>query len=102
MIHVIATVTLKPGARERWLAEFRKLMPLARAEKGCIEYYPAVDAVTDIALQARTGEDKVVIVETWTDVAAFKTYLAAPYLAEYGSWVKDFVVGRSVQILDPI
>jgi quinol monooxygenase YgiN len=85
MIHVIATVTLRPGMRERWLAEFRKLMPLARAEKGCIDYVSAVDAVTDVAVQSRTGEDKVVIVEAWTSVSAFKTYLAAPYLAEYGA-----------------
>ena len=102
MIHVIATVTLKPGMRERWLAEFRKMVPLARAEKGCIAYNPAADAITDISSQVQTGENKIVIVEAWADLAAFKAYLATPYLAEYGTRVRDFVLGRSVQILEPI
>ena len=102
MIHVIATVALRPGARESWLVEFHKMMPLARAEKGCIQYDPAVDSLTDIPTQTRTGEDKIVIIEAWADLAAFKSYLAAPYLAEYGARTKDLVVGRSVQILEPV
>ncbi len=34
MIHVIATIELNPGTREAFLEEFRKLVPLVRAEAG--------------------------------------------------------------------
>ncbi len=44
MIHVVAIITAKPGMREAILKEFRANMPAVHAEKGCIEYGPAVDA----------------------------------------------------------
>ena len=44
MIHVLAYITAKPGQREALLKEFRTLLPAVRAEQGCIEYGPAVDA----------------------------------------------------------
>ena len=46
MIHVIATVELNPGTRDKFLAEFRKIIPDVKAEAGCIEYGPAIDAET--------------------------------------------------------
>ena len=44
MIHVIAVITAKPGMRGAVLREFRANMPAVHAERGCIEYAPAVDA----------------------------------------------------------
>ena len=44
MIHVLAIITAKPGMREAILKEFRANMPAVHAEKGCIEYGPAIDA----------------------------------------------------------
>ena len=58
MIHVIATIELSPGRREDFLAEFRRVVPHVRAEDGCIEYGPAVDAQSGIAARlppARTS-----------------------------------------------
>ncbi len=46
MIHVIAAIELAPGTREAYLAVFRKRIPDVRAEKGCIEYGPAIDSQT--------------------------------------------------------
>jgi len=40
MIFVIATIEVKPGKREAFLAEFNKNVPNVRAEKGCLEYAP--------------------------------------------------------------
>ena len=34
MIYVIATLEVKPGKREAFLAEFHRNMPKVRAEKG--------------------------------------------------------------------
>ena len=44
MIHVVAIITAKSGMRDAILKEFHDNMPAVHAEKGCIEYGPAVDA----------------------------------------------------------
>ena len=44
MIHVLAIITAKPGKRDAVLTEFKANMPAVHAEKGCIEYGPAIDA----------------------------------------------------------
>ena len=74
MIHVIATIELVPGTRKVFLDVFRKLIPDVRAEKGCLEYGPAIDSQTDLSNQAKVGPDKVVVVEKWEDIAALKAH----------------------------
>jgi len=102
MIHVIATVELAPGTREKFLAEFRKLIPAVKAEAGCIEYGPSIDADTDIAIQAKMGPDRVVVVEKWETVAALKAHGVAPHMQAYRAKVKDFVKGMELRVLKPV
>jgi quinol monooxygenase YgiN len=102
MIHVIATVTLKPGTREKFLTEFRTLLEPVRAEKGCIAYGPAVDAASDHPAQVKSGDDTVVVVEAWTDLAALKAHGSAPHMQAYRPRVKDWVVSTKLLILDPV
>ena len=52
MIHVIATIEAAPGKRDALLAEFRRNVPLVRAEAGCIEYGPTVDMKADLPLHS--------------------------------------------------
>lgn len=101
MIHVIATIEVRPGARDAFLAEFRRLVPLVCAEAGCIEYGPAVDVASGIVVQGAIRENVVVIIEKWDSLAALKTHLQAPHMAEYRTAVKDFVAGVQLQILEP-
>lgn len=101
MIFVIATVEVKPGKREAFLAEFRKNVPNVHAEKGCIEYGPTVDAKTDIKAQIPLREDVVTIVEKWESLQALQAHLVAPHMAAYRERVKDYVVGTTLQILEP-
>ena len=101
MIFVIATIEVKPGKREAFLAEFHKNMPNVRAEKGCIEYGPNVDAKTDIKAQIPLRENVVTIVEKWESLDALHAHLAAPHMATYRERVKDLVVGSKLQILEP-
>jgi quinol monooxygenase YgiN len=102
MIHVIATIELAPGTRDAFLAEFRKLIPDVRAENGCIEYGPAIDAQTDIPTQAKIGHDKVVIVEKWENLAALKAHSVAPHMQAYRGKVKEFVRGMELRVLEPV
>jgi quinol monooxygenase YgiN len=101
MIHVIATVELNPGTREKFLAEFRKLIPDVKAEVGCIEYGPAIDAETDIPIQFKIGPDKVTIIEKWEDTAALKAHGVAPHMQAYRARVKGFVRGMELRVLAP-
>ena len=63
MIHVIATVQLAPGTRGPFLEEFRKVVPLVRAEDGCLEYGAAIDEpdkfLSDLVLQSyKPGDER--------------------------------------------
>ncbi|MBX2824304.1 MAG: antibiotic biosynthesis monooxygenase, partial [Gammaproteobacteria bacterium] len=63
MIHVVAIITTAPGKREDVLSEFRKIIPLVHAEKGCVEYQPVVDAANAGAMQTVAGADTFIVIE---------------------------------------
>lgn len=100
MIVVLAFIELNPGTREAFLGEFRKLVPLVRAEKGCLEYFPAIDHGTEIKSQVPLGADAVMVVEKWESVSALETHLAAPHMVEYRPKVKDYVKQVTLRILE--
>ena len=102
MIHVIATVELNPGTRDKFLAEFRKVIPDVLAEADCIEYGPAIDAETDIPIQFKVGSDRVVVIEKWESVAALKAHGVAPHMQAYCARVKDYVRSMELRILAPV
>jgi quinol monooxygenase YgiN len=101
MIYVIATVEVKPGKREDLLKRVRQLVPQVRAEKGCVDYGPAVDAPTAIKAQIPLGENFVVMVEKWEGIKELEAHLTAPHMLEYRQDVKDMVAGVKLQILQP-
>lgn len=101
MVYVIAAIEIKPGKRQEYLNLFNAMVPTVRAEQGCIEYGPAVDAETDIGRQMPPRPDVVTVMEKWDSPAALKAHLAAPHMAELKEAVKDVVVGLELQILDP-
>jgi quinol monooxygenase YgiN len=100
MIHVLAYITAKPGQREALLKEFRALIPLVQAEKGCIEYGPAIDADMG-GFQTRIGADSYVVVEKWESLEALKAHVAAPHMAAYGAKAKDMIADRVIHVLAP-
>jgi quinol monooxygenase YgiN len=101
MIHVVATITAKPGKRDALLAEFHRIVPLVRAEKGCIEYGPTVDIASGMSVQGPLRQDVAVIIEKWESLDALKAHTAAPHMAEYRERVKDLVESVTLQILTP-
>ena len=57
MIHVLVTVTLAPGTRDRFLEVFNANVPAVRAEDGCLEYGAAeLLRLRDAYLEAWTGD----------------------------------------------
>jgi quinol monooxygenase YgiN len=101
MIHVVAMITTKSGMRDKVLEAFRANIPAVRAEDGCIEYGPAIDAEGLGSFQAKVGPDTFVVIEKWRDVAALKAHAAAPHMAAYGAKVKDMLASRVIHVLSP-
>jgi quinol monooxygenase YgiN len=101
MLHVIATIEVAPGKRADFLAEFNRVVPLVRAEDGCIEYGAAVDVPTPIAVQSPVRPDVAVVVEKWANLEKLQAHLKAPHMAEYRQRVMGLVRGVTLQILEP-
>ena len=101
MIHVLAIITAKPGKREAILREFRANIPAVRAEKGCIEYGPAIDAEGIGGFQTKFGPDSFVVIEKWESADAFKAHAAAPHMAAYAAKTKEMIQNRIIHVLSP-
>src|SRR5215510_4773461 len=101
MIHVVAIITAKPGQREGILAAIRANLPAVRAEQGCIEYGPAIDADGIGSFQTKAGADTIFVIEKWQDADALKAHAAAPHMAAYSAKVKDLVASRVIHVLSP-
>ena len=101
MIHVVAIIIAKPGHREAILEAIRANLLAVRAENGCIEYGPAVDADGIGGFQTKAGADTIFVIEKWADAAALRAHAAAPHMAAYAAKVKDIVASRVIHVLSP-
>jgi quinol monooxygenase YgiN len=101
VIHVIAIITAKPGNREAILSSFRDILPEVRAEAGCLEYGPAVDAEGAPAFAAKLGPDTLMVVEKWSSQETLAAHAAAPHMAVHVARVKDLIAARAIHVLDP-
>jgi quinol monooxygenase YgiN len=101
MIHVIATLEFEPGKRDYVLEEFRKVVPLVRAEAGCLEYGPAIDASTGWTTQHQIGPDSLMVIERWETLEALKAHDVAPHMQDYRAKVKQYIRSREIRVLTP-
>lgn len=98
MIHVMASIRVKAGQRDKFLAIFKANVPKVCAEDGCVEYIPAVDI--DASIPVQLLEDNVVtIIEKWRDVDALHAHLQATHMLEYKERVKDIVEDVTIKVL---
>jgi quinol monooxygenase YgiN len=101
MVHVVAVITAKPGLRDAALDAVRANLPAVRAEQGCIEYGPAVDADGIGSFLAPLGPDTFVVIEKWESADALKAHAAAPHMKEFGAKTKDLLASRIIHVLSP-
>ena len=101
MIHVVAVITAKPGQREPILAAIRANLPAVRAEKGCIEYGPAIDAEGIGTFQTKFGPDTFVVIEKWESLDHLKAHAASPHMQQYGAKTRDLLANREIHVLSP-
>jgi quinol monooxygenase YgiN len=102
MLHVVATIQLHSGVRDRFLSELFAIVPEVQAEDGCLEYGAAVDVAAGLAAQPPLREDVVVVVEKWRDLPALAAHLEAAHMSAYRARVRDLVVATTLQVLAPV
>ena len=98
MIHVLAFITAKPGMRGAILEAFHANMPAVHAEKGCIEYGPAIDARGS---PAKYGDDTFVVIEKWESPDHLKAHAASAHMAAYAAKTRDMIAARVIHVLSP-
>lgn len=101
MIHILAIITAKPGMRAQILEAFHANMPAVHAEKGCIEYGPAIDAEGAGAIQTKFGPDTFVVIEKWENFDALRAHAQSAHMAAYAGKTRDLVASRVIHVLEP-
>ncbi len=99
MIHIIATITARAGAREELLRHMLANVPNVLEENGCHGYQPTVDFDSGLAAQAQAGPDTVVLIECWESLDHLRAHLNAPHMQTYRDRVKDLVRSSSLRVL---
>jgi quinol monooxygenase YgiN len=99
MIHVLASVAVKPGKKDEFLRIFKANVANVIEEDGCIEYRPTVDVKTGLDPQV-VDENLVTVIEKWKSVEHLKTHLGAPHMLDYRQKVASMVEGVSLKVLE--
>jgi quinol monooxygenase YgiN len=100
MIYVVATIELAEGKREAFLAEQRHLLPLVRAEAGCVEYTPSVEVALGDPPKTPPRANVVVMQEKWESLDALRAHLTAPHMQEFRGKVKGLVLATKVEVFE--
>ncbi|MCD4727173.1 MAG: antibiotic biosynthesis monooxygenase [Pirellulales bacterium] len=101
MICVIVTIEVAAGRRDDLLALFREIVPKVRAEDGCIEYGPMIDAQSGLEAQTPPQDNSLVILEKWESIDALKAHLKTLHMAEYFRQAEDLRLSMNLRILQP-
>lgn len=102
MLHVLATIDIEPGRRDDFLTHFHWVVPFVRAEDGCLEYTPTVDAVTPFAAQPAVRPNTVTVVEKWESLEKLTAHMATRHMAEYRERVTGLVKGVILHVTEPV
>jgi len=102
MIHVIATIELKPGCRDDYIKILIKNVPNVKAEDGCLAYEPTIDIESGLPIKSEIRDNVVTIVEAWETLEALHAHLKTEHMAAYREAVQDYVAGLTVRVLKPV
>src|SRR5262249_9511422 len=101
MIYVVATIEVQPGKREEFLALQKSLLPLVRAEQGCLEYVSSVDLPLNPEKNPPRG-DVIVMQEKWETLDHLKANAGAPNMNDFRTKSKALVKSTKVEVFEPV
>jgi len=99
MVQVIARMEIKKGQMEKMLGILTRLVPVVRAEAGCIRYEVCQDA--NIGIGTPANPQALTIVEAWESPEHLAAHLAAPHMATFRDEVGPLRESSSVTVLNP-
>lgn len=100
MVIVLASITVKPGKVDEFVAAFKDNLPAVHAEEGCIEYFPTQDIDSGMPIQDMNPQ-VVTICEKWESLEHLAAHGKAPHMLAYRERVKDIVEGMTLKVLQP-
>lgn len=92
MIYVVATLTLKHGAKQNLIEPARACIAETRREAGCISY----DLLASV-----TDDDTMVFIERWESREALTTHSKQPHLAVWREASTPHLVSRKIEVVHP-
>jgi len=103
MVHVLVHFELENGKLDAFVEAFSQVVPIVRAEQGCLQYDPMIDLTgTDLALPFTIHADSVTLLETWESLDALKSHLVADHMVAHRIRVKDMIRKTTVRLLQGI
>ena len=99
MIHVIASISVKPGKMEEFLKLFKANVPAVLAEDGCIRYEPCLDVNT--GFEQGPDENKMTVVESWASLEHLKAHLKTPHMVAFGAAAAHLRDGVALTVVEP-
>jgi quinol monooxygenase YgiN len=101
MVHVIASIQVKPGSIKEFIDVFKTNVPNVLAEKGCIDYLPTIDLDAGLPPQ-QLAANTVTIIERWERLEDLHAHLKTPHMLAYREKVKDIVQEISLKVLQEV
>ena len=103
MLHVIVSMTIKPGRLDEFLAIARQLAPIVQAEQGCLRYEYTVETASPLPIQEPVDDHRVTLIEQWESAEALAAHLQAPHMKQYGPAMGELRTGAvTARVTRPI
>lgn len=91
MIHLIATLTIKPGSLDAIREAVMPCIEATRREDGCVSY--------DLH-QSLTDENTLVFVERWETRAHLEAHFDTPHLIAWREAGSPYFLDRKIEIIE--
>jgi quinol monooxygenase YgiN len=102
MVYVFATIELADGMRDQFLAAQRGLLPLVRAEHGCVEYQPTVEVPLADPAKSPPRTGCIFMHEKWASLEDLRAHLTAPHMKDFREQVQGMVSGVKVEVFQSV
>jgi len=92
MIYLVATLTVKPGTREKVIEAAKPCIEATRQESGCIRY----DLNADV-----TNPDQLAFIEQWEARSDLDSHFEQPHMATWREASSPYLVDRKIEVIHP-
>ena len=92
MLHLIASLRIKPGTGAKVVAAATPCILATRREEGCLRYEMFIDPM---------DETNVVFVEEWESRELLGRHIETPHVAAWHAAGKPYILSEKVEVIYP-